>query len=58
MAAIRLARTVTARDKIVLFAGSYHGTFNEVLVQWISQRGDTAIASDRTGNSCAIMLLT
>jgi len=33
MAAIRVARTVTARDKIVLFAGAYHGTFDEVLVR-------------------------
>jgi amino acid adenylation domain-containing protein len=33
MAAIRLARTVTARKKIVLFAGDYHGMFEEVLVK-------------------------
>lgn len=33
MAALRVARTVTARDKIVLFAGSYHGSFDEVLVR-------------------------
>ncbi|HJQ63743.1 MAG TPA: aminotransferase class III-fold pyridoxal phosphate-dependent enzyme [Burkholderiales bacterium] len=32
-AAIRVARTVTGRDKIVLFAGSYHGIFDEVLVR-------------------------
>jgi acyl transferase domain-containing protein/glutamate-1-semialdehyde aminotransferase len=32
-AAIRVARTVSARDKIVLFAGSYHGIFDEVLVR-------------------------
>ena len=31
-AAIRMARTVTGRDKIVMFSGSYHGTFDEVLV--------------------------
>ncbi|MEO0398640.1 MAG: aminotransferase class III-fold pyridoxal phosphate-dependent enzyme [Pseudomonadota bacterium] len=30
-AAIRVARTVTGRDKIVAFAGSYHGNFDEVL---------------------------
>jgi amino acid adenylation domain-containing protein len=35
MAAIRLARTVTARTKIALFTGSYHGTFDEVLVKGI-----------------------
>lgn len=33
MAAIRVARTVTARDKIVYFVGDYHGTFDEVLLR-------------------------
>ncbi len=33
MAAIRVARTVTGRTKIVTFTGSYHGTFDEVLVR-------------------------
>jgi amino acid adenylation domain-containing protein len=33
MAAIRVSRTVTGRDKIVYFAGDYHGTFDEVLVR-------------------------
>jgi len=33
MAALRVARTVTARTKIALFSGSYHGTFDEVLVR-------------------------
>jgi len=32
-AAIRLARTVTGRDKIVVFSGDYHGNFDEVLVR-------------------------
>ena len=32
-AAIRLARTVSGRDKIALFAGAYHGIFDEVLVR-------------------------
>ncbi|MBL9168126.1 MAG: amino acid adenylation domain-containing protein [Verrucomicrobiales bacterium] len=31
MAAIRIARTVTARDTIVYFSGDYHGIFDEVL---------------------------
>ena len=31
MAALRIARTVTGRDRVVIFAGSYHGTFDEVL---------------------------
>ncbi len=33
MAALRLARTVTGRSKIALFAGSYHGIDDEVLVR-------------------------
>ncbi|WP_275394441.1 non-ribosomal peptide synthetase/type I polyketide synthase [Aliiroseovarius sp. Z3] len=32
-AAMRLARTVTNRDKIVMFARDYHGNFDEVLVR-------------------------
>jgi glutamate-1-semialdehyde aminotransferase len=32
-AAIRVARTVSGRDKIALFAGAYHGIFDEVLVR-------------------------
>ncbi len=33
MAALRVARTVTARDRIVYFTGDYHGTFDEVLLR-------------------------
>ncbi len=33
MAALRVARTVTGRNKVVLFAGAYHGMFDEVLVK-------------------------
>ncbi|HAB14970.1 MAG TPA: hypothetical protein DCE44_00820, partial [Verrucomicrobiales bacterium] len=36
MAAIRLCRTVTGRTRIVLFAGDYHGTFDEVLVKGVA----------------------
>lgn len=32
-AAIRLARTYTGRSRIVVFAGDYHGNFDEVLVR-------------------------
>ncbi len=32
-AAMRLARTVTGRDKIVIFTRDYHGNFDEVLVR-------------------------
>ena len=33
MAAMRAARTVTGRTKIVYFTGDYHGTFDEVLAR-------------------------
>lgn len=39
MAALRLARTVTGRKKIVLFAGAYHGNFDEVLVKAVGKAG-------------------
>lgn len=38
MAAMRIARTVTGREKIVIFNGDYHGQFDEVLVKGV-QRG-------------------
>jgi amino acid adenylation domain-containing protein len=34
-AAIRLSRTVTGRDKVVVFARDYHGNFDEVLVRGV-----------------------
>ncbi len=39
MTAMRLARTVTGRKKIALFTGSYHGTFDEVLVRAAGPKG-------------------
>ncbi len=33
MAALRVARTITGRKKIVIFEGAYHGTFDGVLVR-------------------------
>ena len=33
LGAIRIARTVTGRDKIVTFTGSYHGIIDEVIVR-------------------------
>ena len=33
MAAMRVARTVTGRDRIVVFGNDYHGQFDEVLVR-------------------------
>ena len=40
MAAMRLARTVTGRDKIVVFDGDYHGQFDEVLIKGRAKGGD------------------
>jgi len=40
IAALRVARTVTGRSKVVLFAGSYHGMFDEVLVKGV-KAGET-----------------
>jgi len=38
MVAVRLARAVTGRSKIVLFSGAYHGSFDGVLaVGWASE---------------------
>ncbi len=33
MAAVRIARTCTGRNMLVVFSGSYHGTFDEVVVR-------------------------
>lgn len=40
MAAMRIARAVTGRDKVVVFEGAYHGQFDEVLVH-STHRGAT-----------------
>jgi glutamate-1-semialdehyde aminotransferase len=37
-AAVRLARTVSGRDRIAMFAGAYHGIFDEVLVRAAGDR--------------------
>jgi amino acid adenylation domain-containing protein len=39
MAAMRLARTVTGREKVVIFNGDYHGQFDEVLVKGVQRPG-------------------
>ena len=41
MAAMRVARTVTGRMKIVMFTGDYHGTFDEVLVKGLNKGAAT-----------------
>ena len=39
-AAMRVARTVTGRNKIVFFAGDYHGMFDKVLVKGLKKAGE------------------
>ena len=54
-AAIRMARTVTGRDKIAMFAGAYHGTFDEALVRGTTIRGElrsVPIAPGIPGSAC------
>ncbi len=38
-AAMRSARTVTGRDKIIVFSKDYHGNFDEVLVRGANKKG-------------------
>jgi glutamate-1-semialdehyde aminotransferase len=45
MTALRLARTVTRRSKIALFAGSYHGTFDGVMVRPTQTRDGELLAA-------------
>ena len=39
MAAMRVARTVTGKNRVVYFAGDYHGMFDEVLVKGFRRAG-------------------
>ena len=43
LAALRMARTVTRKNKVALFAGSYHGVFDEVLVRPPATRGQSPL---------------
>lgn len=40
LAAIRVARTVSGRDRIAMFAGAYHGIFDEVLARPLVVNGE------------------
>ncbi len=44
LAATRVARTVTGRDKVAVFAGAYHGIFDEVLFRPHKKDGEAAAA--------------
>src|ERR1700686_1569975 len=49
LAATRVARTVTGRDKIAVFAGAYHGIFDEVLFRPLAGNGETRTAASAPG---------
>lgn len=40
IAAMRVARTVTGKNRVVFFAGDYHGMFDEVLVKGFNRAGN------------------
>ena len=42
LCAMRIARTATGRNKIVMFTGDYHGMFDEVLVRGVNRPGAPA----------------
>jgi amino acid adenylation domain-containing protein len=44
LAATRISRTVTGRSKIAVFAGAYHGIFDEVLFRPLTINGETRTA--------------
>ena len=44
MAALRVARTVTGRNKVVFFSGDYHGIFDEVLSRPLTIQGKPGAA--------------
>ncbi|HVT28657.1 MAG TPA: amino acid adenylation domain-containing protein, partial [Lacipirellulaceae bacterium] len=45
MAAMRVARTVTGRSKVVMFSGDYHGTFDEVLVKGFTNKAGAPLCA-------------
>jgi len=49
LAAIRVARTVSGRDRIAMFAGSYHGIFDEVLARPLAVNGELRSAPAAPG---------
>ncbi len=49
LAAMRVSRTVSGRDKIAVFAGAYHGIFDEVLFRPLTVNGETRTAAIAPG---------
>ncbi|OAF13571.1 non-ribosomal peptide synthetase [Bradyrhizobium centrolobii] len=44
LAALRVARTVTGRSKVVMFNGDYHGLFDEVLLKGLKDKAGEPVA--------------
>ncbi len=57
MGAMRLARTVTGRNLIVLFSGDYHGSFDEVLVKAVGNHRSMPVAPGIPRESVANILV-
>jgi glutamate-1-semialdehyde aminotransferase/acyl carrier protein len=57
MGAMRLARTVTGRNLIVLFSGDYHGSFDEVLVKSVGKGRSMPVAPGIPRESVANILV-
>ena len=49
LGATRVARTVSGRDKIAVFAGAYHGIFDEVLFRPLTINGEVRTAAIAPG---------
>ncbi|MFK7997106.1 MAG: amino acid adenylation domain-containing protein [Granulosicoccus sp.] len=57
MGAMRIARTVTGKDLIVIFSGSYHGIFDEVIVRGTPQLHSVPAAPGITDDSVKNVLV-
>ena len=57
MGAMRLSRTVTGRNLVVLFAGDYHGSFDEVLVKSVGNQRSMPVAPGIPRESVANILV-
>ncbi len=57
MGAMRVARTVTGRNLVVLFAGDYHGSFDEVLVKAVGDHRSMPVAPGIPRESVANILV-
>jgi amino acid adenylation domain-containing protein len=57
MGAMRIARTVTGRDTIAIFTGSYHGIFDEVIVRGTKKLRAMPAAPGILPSSCQNVLV-